>query len=193
MQIAEIVSRLQAGDATALEALWLHFGEDLRRRARTRLRQYGIAHEAESMDICNAVLMDLIRQGRIRLERPQDAIHYILRAVDNEVRDAFRQLSRQRRDFRRVDQQPVEDHRVAGTQATPSTELIRREIFLRVADELDEADRPMVQWVLASCTWDEIGKRLGIEPDTARMRFQRAVRKVRERFAAGDSPPDRQA
>lgn len=180
------VARLRAGETAAVAEIWEHFGDDLRRRARTRLRQYGITHEAESMDICNAVMMDLVKQGQVPLNQPQEMVHYMLRAIDNQVKDAFRQLSRQRRDFRRTDKQPVEYHGVADQQSSPSMHLFRREIFSRIAEQLPESDRPMIQWVLENYGWDEIGVRLGIEPDTARMRFQRAVRRVRDQMLRRD-------
>jgi RNA polymerase sigma factor (sigma-70 family) len=137
------------------------------------------------MDICNAVLMDLIRKGEVHLEKPNEVLQYVFRAIDNEVRDAFRQLSRLRRDFRRQDTRPVESHLLAGAQATtPSAVLVRREVFEQVREILAPPDQPILDMVLEDKDWSEIGERLGIEPDTARMRFQRAVRKLRDHLAA---------
>ena len=52
-QFHSLVDCLRAGDRKAIEKLWQAFGPDLRRRARTRLRQFGLIGHTESMDICN--------------------------------------------------------------------------------------------------------------------------------------------
>ncbi len=178
------IERLRTGDHSVLGEIWEHYGEELRRRARSRLRQYCITHEAESMDICNAVLMDLVRQGTVPLDRPQEMIHYFLRAIDNQVRDAFRQLTRQRRDFRKNDRLNVESHPISANVDSPSLQMFRREIMNQIQAELREEDRPMLSLLLSNHTWEEIGEKLHLEPDTARMRFQRAVRRVREAMLA---------
>ncbi len=82
----------------SLDEVWLRYGEQLRRRARTRLRQYGLSDQAESMDICNDVMADIMRrtnEGHVNVE---DLMGYILRAIDNQVLDTFRTLARQCRD-----------------------------------------------------------------------------------------------
>ena len=55
---------LEAGASVGqpLDAVWRQFGDQLRRRARTRLRQYGLTGQAESMDICNDVMADMTQR-----------------------------------------------------------------------------------------------------------------------------------
>ncbi len=62
-----------------LDAVWRRFGDQLRRRARTRLRQYGLTGQAESMDICNDVMADLARRDGGKAVTPDDVLAYILR------------------------------------------------------------------------------------------------------------------
>jgi DNA-directed RNA polymerase specialized sigma24 family protein len=188
--IERLAQRLREGDREALADVWRWLGEDLRRRARTRLRQYGIAGQAESMDICNAVLTDLAKQGQINLQRADDLPGYVMRAIDNEVRDVFRQLSRERRDFRRVEPQPVEEHRVAQDAHTASQALLRREILDRVRSEIGPQHEAIVDLVLAGHEWSEIGSILKIAADTARMRYRRALAKVRDQLGVpGEGSP----
>ncbi|WP_162006593.1 RNA polymerase sigma factor [Roseimaritima sediminicola] len=175
----ELTDRLRRGDPEALDQLWSQFGPELRRRARSRLRQMGLTGQAESMDVCNAVLADLAKQGQIHLDQPAEVIHYLLRAIDNQVRDTFRTLSRQRRDFRRNESTPVDDHPLRAMQTSPSQRMVRAEVIARVRDQLGERDAPILEMVLENFTWSEIGQRLGIAPDTARMRYRRAVREVK--------------
>ncbi|GEM_PF-6506121 len=186
-ELDSLSERLRRGESAALDELWTRFGPDLRRRARTRLRQMGIASQTESMDVCNAVLVDLAKQGSVRLDKPADVIHYLLRAIDNQVRDTFRTLSRQRRDFRRTDATPVEDYQVRAMQTSPSQHMLRGEVVGRVRQQLGTRDAPIVDLVLQNFSWQEIGAQLGIAPDTARMRYRRAVHDVREAWLANDA------
>lgn len=188
-----LTERLRRGETRALDELWTRFGPDLRRRARTRLRQMGIASQAESMDVCNAVLVDLAKQGKIQLERPGEVIHYLLRAIDNQVRDTFRTLSRQRRDFRRNESLPVEEHPLRAMQTTPSQHLLRAEVVNRVRDELGPQHAPILDMVLQNFSWAEIGERLQMAPDTARMRYRRAIRVVKDAWLAGQESEDDEA
>ncbi len=66
-------------DEQPLETIWRRFGDQLRRRARTRLRQHGLSGHAESMDICNDVMADLARRFQDQPMTPDDALAYVLR------------------------------------------------------------------------------------------------------------------
>lgn len=177
--IERLVADLRAGDASAADKLWSAYGGQLRRRARTRLRQYGIHRHAESMDICNAVLLDLVKQGRVDLRQPDDVVCYFMRAVDNQVRDAFKLLTRECRDMRRMDQRPVEEHPIDSEQDTPSCHLIRKEVLTQLRKELGP-HAAIVDMVLARESWHEIGQRMEVAPDTARMRWKRALQRVQK-------------
>ena len=179
----------------SLDEVWQRYGEQLRRRARTRLRQYGLSGQAESMDICNDVMADLMRQ-RQRLDdgkdqpgtphdQPVDAeqmMGYILRAIDNQVLDTFRTLARQCRDFRRVSTSPIEELRFVNQSPTPSQLAIRDEVLQRVRSLLGSDEARAVDLMLENRSWKEIGDAMGIEPDTARMKVRRALERVRDRM-----------
>jgi RNA polymerase sigma factor (sigma-70 family) len=166
-------------DAQPLEVVWQRFGEQLRRRARTRLRQYGLTGQAESMDICNDVMADLVRRHSNEKITPDDVLAYIMRAIDNQVLDTFRTLARQCRDFRRTDITPVDDLKVANQQVTPSQIALRREVLSKIRSMLGEEDARAVDMMLENRDWNEIGELLGLKPDTARMRVRRALERVR--------------
>ncbi len=182
-----LADRLRDGDATALEEMWEKFGDELRRRARTRLRQYGITRQAESMDICNAVMVDLMNQGEINIRQPKDVMRYFRRAIDNQVRDVIKSLTRSRRDFRREEARPVESHDVITNETSPSYFLLREEIFHRVAEYLGEDGPKIIEMVLGNFGWKEIGEKLGASPDSVRMKWNRAIAKVRTDSGVADS------
>jgi RNA polymerase sigma factor (sigma-70 family) len=175
-----------AGGVQPLEAVWRRFGDQLRRRARTRLRQYGLAGQAESMDICNEVMADLARRNSDDALSPDDALAYVMRAIDNQVLDTFRTLARQCRDFRRNEGTPVEDIGVQTPQATPSQIALRREVIDRIRSMMSSDDAEAVDMMLENRDWSEIGQALGVRPDTARMRVRRAIERVRRDLGLGD-------
>ncbi|MFK8112818.1 MAG: RNA polymerase sigma factor [Rubripirellula sp.] len=160
--------------------VWHQFGDQLRRRARTRLRQYGLTGQAESMDICNDVMADLTRRYGEQGVTPDDVLAYIMRAIDNQVLDTFRTLARQCRDFRRNEVMPVEEMKVANQQVTPSQIALRREVITKIRSMLGEQDAQAIDMMLENRDWSEIGDVLGLKPDTARMRVRRALERVRQ-------------
>ncbi|MCC9600923.1 hypothetical protein LOC67_10125 [Stieleria sp. JC731] len=164
----------------SLDDVWKTFGNQLRRRARTRLRQYGLTGQTESMDICNEVMVDLARRSDADQLTAEDILSYILRAIDNEVVDTFRTLARHCRDFRRNEATPVEDIKLRTDQTSPSQVALRREVADRVRAILGEHDAIAVDMMLENRDWSEIGERLGIKADTARMRVRRALQRVRD-------------
>ena len=183
-EFALLVKSLQVGNKEALDRIWNSFGPDLQRRARTRLRQYGMLGHTDSMDICNAVLLDLVRQERFEIKNPLDLMKYIRRAIDNQVRDEFKRLTRDRRDVRRNEAFPVENHRLENNKSSPSHIMIRNEIFERVVRQLGHDGEQLVALVLKEYSWEEIGRKLNMSADAARMRWNRAVKSVRTQMTS---------
>jgi len=170
----------------SLDEVWRRYGEQLRRRARTRLRHYGLSGQAESMDICNDVMADFIRRANVNNVAVDDIMSYIMRAIDNQVLDTFRTLARQCRDFRRVDATSVEEMPLGTVSPTPSQIAIRSEVIDRVRQLLGPEDAKAVDMMLENRDWKEIGAAIGIEPDAARMRVRRALDRVRKLIAVTD-------
>lgn len=173
---------------TSLDDVWQTFGSQLRRRARTRLRQYGLTGQTESMDICNEVMVDLAKRDDSDSLTAEDILSYILRAIDNEVVDTFRTLARHCRDFRRNEGKPVEDIKLRGDQTSPSQIALRKEVADRVRTILGETDAVAIDMMLANHDWNEIGERLGVKPDTARMRVRRALDRARDELGLREQP-----
>ena len=174
-----------------LELVWRKFGDQLRRRARTRLRQYGLTGQAESMDICNDVMVDLARRqessGQSASDlNADDVLGYVMRAIDNQVVDTFRTLARQCRDFRRNDLTPVDDMPVSAQATTPSQVALRQEIVARIRTMLGPDDAKIVDMMLEKRDWQEIGDAIGVQPDTARMRVRRALDRVKKELGLSD-------
>ncbi|MEM6691817.1 MAG: hypothetical protein AAF664_20480 [Planctomycetota bacterium] len=130
------------------------------------------------MDVCNDVMVDLAK-SQMNAASIEEALAYVNRAIDNQVTDIFRSLARQCRDFRRTENSPVEDLRLASQSSTASQVALRKEIVEKVRSLLDANDAKALDLMLENREWNEIGEILKIKPDTARMRVRRAIAKVR--------------
>lgn len=181
-------SYLSLGHPEPLDVVWRRFGEQLRRRARTRLRQYGLAGQTESMDICNDVMADLTKQNHADGVNPEDLVGYIMTAIDNQVLDTFRTLARQCRDFRRNEPGMVHEVSFVGNDTTPSQIALRRDVVERIRSLLCAVDAKAVDMMLENRDWNEIGSALGVTADAARMRVRRALDEVRQQMTGPDSP-----
>ena len=175
---ANLVGSLKKGDHEAVEEIWKSFGPDLRRRARTRLRQYGMMGHTDSMDICNSVLMELVRQQNFEINDPKDLIKYIRAAIDNQVRDEYKMLTRARRDIRRNENAPVEEHRILNENTSPSQIMVRNEIFERLVRQLGPDGEIILRLVKEEHSWDSIAKQVRSTADAVRMRWKRATKIV---------------
>ena len=178
-----------SGKSESVEAIWRQFGDQFRRRARTRLRQYGLTGQAGSMDICNDVMAEMTRGFNANGVSPDEALACVLRAIDNQVLDTFRRLARQCRDFRRNEPVSVDELPVVNQGHSPSQIALHREVIARIQALLNDEDALAVSMMLENRGWQEIGESLGVKPDTVRMRVRRALERVREEigFREGDS------
>lgn len=181
------IAQTGGDEQESLNGIWIQFGDQLRRRARTRLRQYGLTGQTESMDICNEVMVDLARRSDSDKLNADDVLAYILRAIDNQVVDTFRTLARHCRDFRRNESTPVEDIRLTQQATSPSQMALRREVATRIRSVLGSDDAIAIDMMLENRNWNEIGEALGLKPDTARMRVRRALDRVRQDIGLDES------
>jgi DNA-directed RNA polymerase specialized sigma24 family protein len=183
-QIKSLVDRLNAGETAALGEIWGLFGNHIRRRARNRLREFGLSGKAESMDICNNVLLDMVKQDMLHINKPTDVLAYFCRAVDNQVRSVVRALLSEKRDIRReIDLTNSAIVPRSPSSESPSLQVIQTEILDMVADALGSDGQAFVRLYLDLYSWGEIAERLGGTPDAARMRWHRCVNRVRSQLA----------
>ncbi len=135
----------------------------------------------------NAVLLDLIRQEKIQINSPADLMKYIRRAINNEVRDEFKLLTRKRRDIRRNENVPADEQNLYLNRSSPSQIMIRNEIFDRIIRCLGVGGNELLRLVLEGHSWEAIGKTMRCKPDAIRMRWNRAVKTIQLQMLEGDS------
>lgn len=185
----ELLARWRSGDPAALAELLEGQLDWLRGYVRRRIGPHLRVHD-DSVDFVQQALLDLLEQdATIRIDGPGTLRALLARIVDNDVRDRNKWLRRAKRDPAR-EERDVRDSALGGAlveQTTPSLAAHRRETsrWLRAAlDALSDEDREVIrlhEWERLS--HEEIGRRLGISTDAARVRFQRALPRLAAKVA----------
>jgi len=177
------------GSSKALQALierhlpWIE--EQVRRRLGPRLRSRG-----ETLDYVQDAMIQFLRYGpRFHLTRDEHFRAFLVRVVENSLRNRYDWFTAQRRDIARERPLPsdtilsLDPPLAAGRTPSLSAARHEREAWIRLGMELLEADDREVlvlrQW--RGMGFAEIAEKLEITPDAARMRHNAAVRRLAAR------------
>jgi len=186
-ETGQLLERAQAGSAGALEAFYARCARKLLPLIRLRLGR-SLRSEVESRDILQSVLLRSFMHLD-QLDRPDAAMAWLARMVENEIRDRVDYLSRQKRDVaRRVS---LEDHAEAlPAPVRQALSLImqteRAEQLERALETLPESQREIIVLrKLEELTFAEIGARLDKSEDACRMAFARAMTALTLKLQAG--------
>lgn len=185
----ELLRGWHAGDRDALETLirrnapWV--SHLVRGRLGPRLRA-----AAQTEDFVQEAMLDVLEYGpRFELADEDQFRRLLARIVENNLRDRQKWLLRHRRDAAREKGRASDtvlklDAPVRSvTSPSQHAQRAENEEWVRLALELlQPADRDVLwlrEW--EGQTFDEIGGRLGIAADAARMRFKRALPRLADK------------
>jgi RNA polymerase sigma-70 factor (ECF subfamily) len=181
----ELVTRINAGDTQAFNELWARYGEALRRRARNRLWMAGYSLAAESMDVCQSVLFQVLKRvGTGELPPINDLGAYLAIAVKHKVDQLLEKCLSDKRDARRTEQNAVEEvAEMYDDASAPSHRALVNDLRQMVRNQLPERDRRAYDLHYEQgLTWPEVAEQLGEEPDTLRMRLERALKRIGAKY-----------
>ena len=187
--VLDLQRRWHDGDRAALAELvqknlpWIHA------QVRKRL-DAGLRRKLDSVDMVQDAVVQVLENGpRFEIANQGHFRALVARIVANDIHDRHRWMKRERRDAGREGpvasdsvlklDEPVKD----VTRPSETIDRNERQAWVRLAIQLlDPEDRLAVrmrQWDQAS--FAEIGERLGISEDAARMRHNRALRRLAEK------------
>ena len=182
--VSVLLQRCRDGDEGALGELVQRQMDWLHGYVRQRLGAHLRAHD-ESIDFVQHALADLLASDdTIRLDDEGGLRALLARIVDNDLRDRHKWLQRDKRNPDR-EERDASDSMLGDAWkevTSPSLAAERRETsewMQRALDALTPDDREVIhlhEWEKLS--HQEIGTRLGISTDAARVRFQRALPKL---------------
>lgn len=182
----ELLSRLHAGEEDALRELLERHEPWVRARVRERLGAR-LRQRAETDDFVQDAMVDALKYGPKFMVSSEDHFRGLLaRIVENALRDRHQYFDAARR--ARDRERPLPSDSVldldprSPDRATPSRAADRREreAWLRLGLELlRPEDREVILLRQEDALpFEEVGARLGVAPNAARMRFERALAKL---------------
>ncbi len=182
----DLLSRWRSGERDALDALIQRNLDWVRDYVHVRLGAH-MRRIAETHDLVQETMVDLLTYGPGFAVADEDQFRAVLaRMVENNIRDHHAWLGRARRSASKEAGQmspSTLDRRLHdGSATTPSQAADRtdRHQWLQLAMRLaDKNDREIIQLrEFDRLSFVEVGKRLNISANTARMRFSRAVKRL---------------
>jgi RNA polymerase sigma-70 factor (ECF subfamily) len=184
----ELLRRWRGGDAAALEELVRRCGEWIGARVRPRLGAE-LRAKIETQDVVQDALLEFLRYGpRVPIASMPELRALLLVIAENRIRDQHDWFHACRRAIsREITASRAERIEAAGSATNPGERAARDELVdrVRLALELCEPDerRIVVLRALEGLGFDEIGRRVGLAPDAARMRYRRALPRLAARMA----------
>jgi RNA polymerase sigma factor (sigma-70 family) len=175
-----LIRRVRAGDAAAIENLWHQYEPLLRREIRLRLRDPRLRRIFDERDVCQSVMASFfvrVTAGQYDLEGPEQLWHLLARMGRNKLATQVRRQQALRRDFRRVEQLPEEDGPLDdGT--SPSQAVAWRELLQQFRERLQGDERQLADLRAQGRSWADIAALRGGSADAHRVQLNRAVARV---------------
>lgn len=181
----QLLRRALDGDRDAQAELYIEYGPHMRRVIKMKLRDLRIEWAVDPEDVFDSFFIRLIRDGT--LKGIEDAYHFT-NYVEKSVRNKSQQILRKviRRKAIGLDQFPSD--MFEDFHAQEDVEACAWEEQLEQAySRLGHHER-MICWLAGGGqTWQQIGARLNLSPDAARMIHRRAEARTRSEFLGIDA------
>lgn len=185
-----LITRVQAGDREAADALIRLYEPQLRRIARVRLNSPALRRELESTDVCQSVMFAAVQglaQGNLQCDSPEKLLSLLAVIAQNEVHKVVRGQHSQKRDCTRLVDADVREIDPALQSDTPSLKVERAEFLQVVLDRLTAEEQFIAHQRAQNVSWHELGERLGVGADALRVRFHRKVNTIRQELGLDEN------
>ena len=188
----QLLEQAVGGDATALRALLARYGPQLRKRIRGKIgKQWRSVLDAD--DVIQVTYLEAFLQiDQLAARDPASFAAWLTRIAENNLRDAIKELGRQKRPHpeKRL-QRPVGEEScltllevLGGTTTTPSRKAARREAADIIQSALDKLPADYGQAVrlydLEGCSSEQVADTLGRSVGAVHMLRARAHDRLRE-------------
>ena len=168
----DLMGRVRAGDARAVEELLRTYEPAIRSVVRRRLTNPNLRRLVDSMDIMQSVMGNFFvraASGQFALETPQQVRDLLVTMALNKIRNLAR---------RAPAQSIPNGWEPAAAGPSPSQMVSHRELLEEFRSRLSEEEQRLVSLRAAGRTWAEIAEELHGLPDTLRMKYTRALVRV---------------
>ncbi len=189
----ELLDRARHGDAGAFDRLFGRHREGLRRVVARRLDR-SLRGRLDPSDVVQEAQMEALKRLSDYLgRRPMPFRDWLFRTAVQRLFKLRRHALAARRDVGREQSLPASGSTPGarprlGHGTTPSQQLAERERsarLTRLLKKLSDADRTILELrVIEDLPYEEVGRRLEIEPAAARKRYGRALLRLRSLLLA---------
>jgi RNA polymerase sigma factor (sigma-70 family) len=178
--------RLQGADEEALAALVREYEPEIRRAATVRLGPLLRPH-LDSVDLVQSVYITLLkglRDDKFHIAGPHELVALSAEIIRRKVSQVWKRLKR-RTELNNNLAGVHEDaeHRVVGRESLPDpiADAELRDGIERIMNEVDAADRKLLELRMQGFSTAEAARALGADPDVLRVRLSRLRKKLTDK------------
>ena len=183
--------RLQGADDEALAALLREYEPEIRRAASMRLGPLLRPH-LDSLDLVQSVFITLLkglRNDKFHIAGPAELVALSAEIIRRKVAQVWKRMKRRTElNGQLTGTHEDAEHVVVGRPDSldPAVEAEVRDGLARMLDEVDDADRRLLELRLQGFTTAEAARKLDADPDILRVRLSRLRRRRTERGLLSD-------
>ena len=189
-EFRELLSQARQGNPAAAEEMIHRYESEIRREVHLRLTDPRLRRLLESMDICQSVMASFFVRlwaGQYEIEYPGQLVRLLLSMTKHKLIDQARFWTAARRDLHREVSRDAPDGD-ALTPAVQDTDVVETaDLVEKVRSHLSPDERELVSLRQMGHDWQEVGQRVNLTPDAARMRYNRALARVLRELGLDDS------
>ncbi len=181
----------QGGSESAMERLVRLYEPEVRIVARVTLGQ-ALRPYLDTMDVVQTVHRSMLvglRGGRFDISSPEKLVALALTIMRRKVARHWRRAQRQQRPSQMLgDQSRLQDHFVSlcSSEPNPAAEAARREQVERLFARLTEQQQNLIRLRFEGHSTAEAARRLGLNPDVARVQLNRLRQRLRQLGTAAE-------
>lgn len=189
-EFRELLRQARQGSPAAAEEMIRRYESEIRREVHLRLTDPRLRRLLESMDICQSVMASFFVRlwaGQYEIEYPGQLVRLLLSMTKHKLIDQARFWTAARRDLHREVSRDAPD----GDALTPAVQdpdvVETADLVEKVRSHLSPEERELVSLRQMGHDWQEVGQRVNLTPDAARMRYNRALARVLRELGLDDS------
>jgi RNA polymerase sigma factor (sigma-70 family) len=177
---AKLIERVRAGDSAAATEMFRTYEPHVKSLVRSLMRIRSIHVSADPSDVCQSVMASFFIRaalGQYDISEPAQLMALLNKIARNKIVDLTRSPDR------RLSFVPVVGAGVSGIEAAdsaqgPASQVMWKDMLEKVRERLKDNEREVSELRMAGHSWDEVGLRLSIKADTARIRLDRALKRI---------------
>ncbi len=176
----DLLVRVRAGDEDATAEFCRLFEAEIKAVARVRLRMSQANRLAQPSDVAQLVLASFfIRMalGQYTVSSPDKLRALLTRMVHNKVVDLARRPESRLPRLSSVSPGVVLPE-PGDSGRSQLSDMLWRDACKRILARFSDSERHVSEMRAQGRTWEEVGATLGEKPNTVRVRFERAVKRV---------------